>query len=157
MLYYHNPHQWPWVISFEALAGSCWYFVWCKILVWSFMLYYHNPHQWPWVISSEALAGSCWYFAWCGLKFYAVLSQSTSVTLSYIFWSFSWILLILCLMLDTGLKFYAVLSQSTSVTLSYIFWSFSWILLILCLMWSEVLCCTITIHISDLELYLLKL
>ena len=25
-----------------------------------------------------------------------------------IFWSFSWILLILCLMLDTGLKFYAV-------------------------------------------------
>ena len=26
----------------------------------------------------------------------------------YIFWSFRWILLILCLMLDTGLKFYAV-------------------------------------------------
>ena len=26
----------------------------------------------------------------------------------YIFWSLGWILLILCLVLDTGLKFYAV-------------------------------------------------
>ena len=35
----------------------------------------------------------------------------------FIFWSFSWILLILCLMLDTGLKFYGVPSRPTSVTL----------------------------------------
>ena len=67
------------------------------------MLYHHDPHRWPW-----GQGHGLWNFK---LKFLVKFLEV------YIFWSFSWILLILCLILDTGLKFYAVPSLPTSVTL----------------------------------------
>ena len=69
------------VYIFWSFIGSCWYFAWCQMLVWSFMLYHHNPHQWPWGPGHKL-----WNFK---LKFLDKLLEV------YIFWSFNWILLIL--------------------------------------------------------------
>ena len=62
----------------------------------------------PWMDLLDTLPDGLWNFK---LKFLVKVFEV------FIFWSFSWILLILCLMLDTGLKFYGVPSQPTSVTL----------------------------------------
>ena len=73
--------------------------------VWSFMLYHHNPHQWSWDQGFMLYHHDPHQWPWSqghGLWIFKLKFLDV-----YIFWSFSLILLILCLILGTGLKFNA--------------------------------------------------